>query len=151
MNVAKFSLFLLFLLATDCVLSENDKAATELFDEFWTWRLERSPEFSSLTGSKVNNDRLESFTEERFAEDVDTCKGFIDRATDILDSAEDEDTALNLEYLIAELQTFVVGYPFKGTIIQYSGQVLVISLLYRIYVSYRLPGRSSCRFPEISS
>jgi uncharacterized protein (DUF885 family) len=85
-----------------------------LFSDFWTWRLERSPEFASLTGSKEHNSHLEIFTLERFEEDRDTCFEFIEKANWLLGNTTDEDLTLNLEFFVAELQTFVDGFPYHG-------------------------------------
>ena len=55
----------------------GDSAASRLFSEFWTWRLARSPEFASLVGhGREHNGELEEYTEERFGEDMETCRGF---------------------------------------------------------------------------
>ena len=92
----------------------------KLFETFWTWRLERSPEFSSLVGSKKNNARLETFTEERFEEDQQQCKEFIAQAKEMLiellakGNNQDKTASRNLEFFIAEVKTFVDGYRFKG-------------------------------------
>ena len=48
----------------------------ELFDEFFRWRMVRSPEFSTLIGMKDYNDILETFTEDRFTSDLAFCEGF---------------------------------------------------------------------------
>jgi len=88
--------------------------AAELFEEFWTWRLKRSPEFSSLAGSADFNDQLEIFTESRFEEDRNTCQLFEDRAGVLLNSTTDAGLALNLDLFMAETRTFIDGYPFKG-------------------------------------
>ena len=37
-------------------------SVSRLFSEFWSWRVERSPEFATMTGDKQHNGRLESFT-----------------------------------------------------------------------------------------
>ena len=47
----------------------------ELFDEFFRWRMVRSPEFSTLIGMKDYNDILETFTEDRFTSDLAFCEG----------------------------------------------------------------------------
>jgi len=88
--------------------------ADELFKEFWEWRLRRSPEFSTLTGSKKHNSILETFTEERFAEDNASCEAMKNRAKQLLDQAEDPAIKLNIRLFIGELDTFINGYKFKG-------------------------------------
>ena len=51
------------------------KDIEELFDEFFRWRMIRSPEFSTLIGLKDYNDILETFTEDRFTSDLAFCEG----------------------------------------------------------------------------
>ena len=51
------------------------KEAEELFQDFFDWRMRRSPEFSTFIGLKDYNDVLEEFTEERFQEDLTSCQG----------------------------------------------------------------------------
>ena len=87
---------------------------SDLFDEFWDWRLDRSPEFSTLVGSREHNDILEQFTETRFNEDLASCQEFKSRAEELLSSTTDQEQNLNLRFFIAELQTFISGFPFTG-------------------------------------
>jgi len=108
---------LLILFNLSAVLPNPDgdsNAATELLEEFWSWRLQRSPEFATLTGNTMHNDQLEMFTEERFEEDYDSCQGFLERAENLYETIEDPGTKLNLRFFIAELETFINGYPYRG-------------------------------------
>jgi len=86
----------------------------QLFADYWEWRLERSPEFATMTGSKNFNSFLETFTEERFLEDFESSKEFIRRADILKNQTENADLLLNLDFLVAEVQTYVDGYPFNG-------------------------------------
>ena len=52
-----------------------DNQADDLFSDYFNWRMLRSPEFSTLIGLKEYNDKLENFTEERFSEDLESCRG----------------------------------------------------------------------------
>jgi len=89
--------------------------ANALFEEFWQWRVDRSPEFATLAGCKEHNHRLETFTEQRFKEDKETCENFLQRADEIkLEGGLGEGDLLNLELFRAELNTFIQGYKFKG-------------------------------------
>ena len=51
------------------------KETEELFQDFFDWRIRRSPEFSTFIGLKDYNDVLEEFTEERFLKDLTSCQG----------------------------------------------------------------------------
>lgn len=87
---------------------------TQLFSEFWDWRLQRSPEFSTMVGTKDYNDQLEIYTEQRFQDDAASCQTFKSRAEALLPTKTDPEVNLNLRFFIAELDTFISGYPFKG-------------------------------------
>ena len=50
----------------------------------------------------------------RYEKDFKSCKQFKEIATKLLKTAKDPDELLNLEILIAELSTFIEGYPLKG-------------------------------------
>ena len=92
---------------------QNDQVQ-QLFDEFFTWRMERSPEFSTLIGLKTHNRELETYTMDRFAEDTDQCNIFILRVEELKQQELTESESLNLEFLEKELQTFVDGFRFSG-------------------------------------
>ena len=111
----KISRKILKVISSNLVMADPKVKVHELFENFWTWRLQRSPEFATMVGSKLHNANLETFTEERFEEDKETCQGFIDKARE-LELPPGGDLALNVEFFIAELNTFVEGYPFKGWI-----------------------------------
>eukprot|EP00092_Neocalanus_flemingeri_P025835 GFUD01028002.1.p1 GENE.GFUD01028002.1~~GFUD01028002.1.p1 ORF type:complete len:569 (-),score=195.27 GFUD01028002.1:15-1721(-) len=87
---------------------------TLLFDDFWSWRMKQSPEFSTMTGCKEYNDVLETFTEERFEEDFKSCNVFVKRAKELLEISTDPNDSLNLEFFIAEVSTYTDGYHLKG-------------------------------------
>ncbi|XP_023331422.1 uncharacterized protein LOC111703643 isoform X2 [Eurytemora carolleeae] len=61
-----------------------------------------------------HNHILEQFTETRFNEDLKSCEEFKGRAEKLLSSTADPEQNLNLRFLIAELDTFISGFPFTG-------------------------------------
>ena len=87
-------------------------SAADLLAEFWAWRLERSPEFATMAGSKLHNHRLEQFTVQRFQEDFNTSKAFLQRADALV--ALEEGAREEMEFFKAEVETFVEGFPHKG-------------------------------------
>ena len=76
--------------------------------------MRQSPECSTMEGSKEHNDILETFTEKRFKQDLKYCKKFNKEAKFLLKRTTDAKELLNLQLLIAELNTFIDGYRFKG-------------------------------------
>ena len=84
-----------------------------LLSDFWKWRLQQSPEFATMAGSKLFNHILEEFTEARFEADFEACKVFLKRSkalAAVVDSEEKEE----LEFFEAEGGTFVEGFPHRG-------------------------------------
>ncbi len=58
---------------------------------------------------------LETFTVERFEEDLVACNSFVDRAKALLsEDAITENQRLNLNLFVCEVSTFVDGFNFKG-------------------------------------
>ena len=110
---------ILLALVSTCIIagtsaSTQEDQVTLLFDEYWDWRLERSPEFASMVGSKQYNSKLEIFTENRFLEDSDSCKTFIETANGLLDEETDPEKISNLNFFIKEIETFIEGYPLRA-------------------------------------
>jgi len=87
---------------------------SELFEDYWNWRMERSPEFASFTGNKDFNNKLEIFTEKRFKDDQIRCKEFLKSANSLMTKEIDIEVKFSLRILKKELQTFIDGYPHKG-------------------------------------
>ena len=58
----------------------TDDSLDSLLSDFWNWRLQQSPEFTTMAGSKLYNHILEEFTEARFEADFEACKVFLARA-----------------------------------------------------------------------
>jgi len=116
-------LFLPLLLASSLVNGSPDAVvpaeasvspASFLFHTYWDWRLQRSPEFASFAGTRNHNGELETFTFERFADDLYSSEDFLLQAQDLLNSTTDATDRLNLEFFTGELKTFIDGFPFHG-------------------------------------
>jgi len=90
--------------------------AVELFEQFWAWRLRRTPEFATFVGVKDYNSVLESVTEGRYQEDYETCCTFLERARDLLKSSSEVSVTdkENLEFFISEVSTFTEGHQHGG-------------------------------------
>jgi len=88
--------------------------ASFLFYTYWEWRLQQSPEFASFAGTRTHNGQLETFTFERFADDLYSSEDFLLQAEDLLNSTTDERDRLNLEFFKGELKPYIEGFPFHG-------------------------------------
>ena len=88
--------------------------AVELFEEFWSWRLKRTPEFATFVGVKDYNSVLETITESRYQEDYETCCSFLERAKELLKSSSETSDKENLEFFISEVSTFTEGHQYGG-------------------------------------
>ena len=133
--------------------------AVDLFDQFWCWRLRRTPEFATFVGVKDYNSVLESVTEERFREDFQTCSAFLEKAKVLLESSTEPSDRENLEFFISEVSTFTEGYQHGGFYfpLNYmeglhvdSAAVVAVAALLLPQGSMRLPGSSehACTSPH---
>ena len=91
----------------------TDDSLDSLLSDFWNWRLQQSPEFATMAGSKLYNHILEEFTEARFEADFEACKVFLARAK-ALGSVVGSEEKEELEFFEAEVETFVEGFPHGG-------------------------------------
>ncbi|XP_076358939.1 uncharacterized protein LOC143251553 [Tachypleus tridentatus] len=113
-----------FILATfliSCLYGESlPEKATEkknpeaLFSEFWTWRLQQSPEFASEIGNHTLDDRLDSYSLDVIKKRKTDAERFLHIAQELLPNVEDGPNRYNLELLISELQLFIEGMKFSG-------------------------------------
>ena len=67
-------------LITDFVMTSLAK----ILDSFWRWRMRRTPEFASLAGNTEFDSCLESWTEDRFKEDLQTCLSYKKQLDDLV-------------------------------------------------------------------
>ena len=88
--------------------------ALDLFQQFWSWRLRRTPEFATFVGVKDYNSVLESITEQRYQEDYDTCCNFLQNARELLKSTNSPSDKENLEFFVSEVSTFTEGHQHGG-------------------------------------
>lgn len=94
-------------------MSTKDKV-NDLFKNYWQWRLKESPEFATFIGNHDFGDKLESYSLESFQNTKLKCEDFIEKANALLSESIDEDSHLNLELLISDLQIFITGADVKG-------------------------------------
>ena len=66
-------------LITDFVMTSLAK----ILDSFWRWRMRRTPEFASLAGNTEFDSCLETWTEDRFKEDLQTCLSYKKQLDDL--------------------------------------------------------------------
>ena len=87
-----------------------------LLSDFWKWRLQRSPEFATMAGSKLFNHILEEFTEARFEADFEACKVFLKRSkalAAVVDSEEKEELEFFEAERLRELSSLASPFFFK--------------------------------------
>ena len=56
----------------------------KILDSFWRWRMRRTPEFASLAGNTEFDSCLETWTEDRFNEDLQTCLSYKKQLDDLV-------------------------------------------------------------------
>jgi len=84
----------------------------KILDSFWKWRMRRTPEFASLAGNTEFDSCLETWTEDRFKEDLQTCLSYKKQLDDL--AIDDPSQLINAKLFREELDTFIDGAPFKG-------------------------------------
>ena len=72
--------YLKYPVITDFVMTSLAK----ILDSFWKWRMRRTPEFASLAGNTEFDSCLESWTEDRFNEDLQTCLSYKKQLDDLV-------------------------------------------------------------------
>ncbi|CAG0890148.1 unnamed protein product, partial [Darwinula stevensoni] len=87
----------------------------ELLEDFWTWRLDEAPEFSTLIGHKERNGKLDSWSFDSLNGRLNAVEKFKERIHE-LQSGEDltKMDKDNLECFEEDLRLFIEGFKFKG-------------------------------------
>ena len=73
-----------------------------------------TPEFATFTGNKDYNDVLENWTEDRFSEDNKTCLAFLERASRLMSTSQNDRDKESLEFFVSELTIFTAGHRHGG-------------------------------------
>ncbi|XP_022243745.1 uncharacterized protein LOC106461180, partial [Limulus polyphemus] len=89
---------------------KND--AEKLYSEFWQWRLQESPEFASMIGKHMYDDKLDSYSLEAFRKRKSTAEQFLQKSQELV--LENGTSDLNMEMFISGLQTYVDGMELLG-------------------------------------
>ncbi|ELU12837.1 hypothetical protein CAPTEDRAFT_186523 [Capitella teleta] len=91
-----------------------DAKVTSLLDNFWQWRLDKSPEFATRVGLGGRDHLLEEYSEESFFEQKIKADEFL-KQTEYLQNFENitHDDNINLEVLKYVLQTYIDGYQHR--------------------------------------
>ncbi|XP_077504623.1 uncharacterized protein LOC144114638 isoform X1 [Amblyomma americanum] len=87
--------------------------AAQLFEEFWQWRLEDSPEFATMVGFHGYDHLLESYSLQSFRDRRDKVQYFLKKAKE-LPKTEDQWLMSSLNILIAGLEGYLRGLDTDG-------------------------------------
>ncbi|KAH6944889.1 hypothetical protein HPB50_006023 [Hyalomma asiaticum] len=88
--------------------------ATELFGEFWQWRLKDSPEFATMVGFHGYDHLLESYSIKSFQDRKEKVQYFLKKAKQLLPKLEDQWSQASLNILIDGLDGYLRGLDTDG-------------------------------------
>ncbi|XP_054719702.1 uncharacterized protein LOC129229422 [Uloborus diversus] len=87
----------------------------KLFEDFWNWRLEDSPEFATIIGEHAFDDKLQSYALESFEKRIEKVEEFFKETNILLEEGNvDSVTKTNLELFLYDLQVYINGMEVKG-------------------------------------
>ena len=92
-------------------MCDQNSLANDLFDRFWTWRLQNAPEFATAIGKHDYDDRLDEMSLPSYLRRRDAAQSFLDEVKKLLLSAPttDRSLTLNLNLLKLDLESFIEG------------------------------------------
>ncbi|KAL1417313.1 hypothetical protein MTO96_006191 [Rhipicephalus appendiculatus] len=94
--------------------SNPETMATELFEEFWQWRLKDSPEFATMVGFHGYDHLLESYSVKSFQDRKEKVQYFLKKAKELLPKLEDQWSQASLNILIDGLDGYLRGLNTHG-------------------------------------
>ncbi|XP_049515960.1 uncharacterized protein LOC119436920 [Dermacentor silvarum] len=93
--------------------TDPEAMATELFEEFWQWRLKDSPEFATMVGFHGYDHLLESYSIKSFQDRKEKIQYFLKKA-EKLPKLENQWSAASLNILIDGLDGYLRGLDTHG-------------------------------------
>ncbi|KAH8033221.1 hypothetical protein HPB51_008431 [Rhipicephalus microplus] len=95
--------------------SSNPEAmASELFEEFWQWRLKDSPEFATMVGYHGYDHLLESYSIKSFQDRKEKVQYFLKKTKELLPKLKDQWSQASLNILIDGLDGYLRGLDTHG-------------------------------------
>uniref|UniRef100_A0A6M2CRP3 DUF885 domain-containing protein n=1 Tax=Rhipicephalus microplus TaxID=6941 RepID=A0A6M2CRP3_RHIMP len=95
--------------------SSNPEAmASELFEEFWQWRLKDSPEFATMVGYHGYDHLLESYSIKSFQDRKEKVRYFLKKTKELLPKLKDQWSQASLNILIDGLDGYLRGLDTHG-------------------------------------
>jgi uncharacterized protein (DUF885 family) len=91
----------------------NRKALTDLFEEYWQARLERSPEFASTLGDKRFNDRIDDYSVKAVNAWLEREESFLMRLAAIDEAGFTDQEKISRELLLRQFADNAEGAQFK--------------------------------------
>ncbi|XP_037803053.1 uncharacterized protein LOC119597548 [Penaeus monodon] len=81
---------------------------------YWQWRINDLPEFSSFVGIHNQDDKLDDLSLAAHEARYRQCQAFLEEAKALQSSLTKHVDVINVKALIAELETYVEGFQYKG-------------------------------------
>ncbi|XP_029658148.1 uncharacterized protein LOC115232424 [Octopus sinensis] len=86
----------------------------DLYERFWQWRLDDSPDFAAFCGKMEYNDRVDDLSVDAYKKQKPIIEGFLKEASAIDMSDLDHDSKINLRLLKEDLESTLKGLDFMG-------------------------------------
>ena len=96
--------------------NQVEGVSASVFQRFWRWRLENSPEFATAIGEHAFDDRLDEMSFSSYLRRQSSAKEFLREIEDILAvvPSSNRDVLMNLELLCEDLKGYVDGVGYKS-------------------------------------
>jgi uncharacterized protein (DUF885 family) len=89
------------------------KALNDLLHERWEYTMRTSPIYASILGDKRYNDKVDDFSQQAIADDLEQTRRFLDRFEAIDTASFPEQEALNKQLMVRDLKMALEGARFK--------------------------------------
>ena len=95
-------------------MCDKKELSNDLFNRFWSWRLQNAPEFATAIGNHEYDDRLDEMSLPSYSRRRDAGQSFLDEIKTLLqsESPTDQATRLNLNLLKIDLESVIQGSEF---------------------------------------
>lgn len=96
---------------TSQILSPRVK---QIADDYWRWRIDDLPEFASFVGIHNQDEKLDDLSLSAHKARHKQCQAFLEEAKTLENCLTKHIDIINIKALIAELETYIEGFQYKG-------------------------------------
>ncbi|XP_042887738.1 uncharacterized protein LOC122263397 [Penaeus japonicus] len=85
-----------------------------LANDYWNWRIKDLPEFASFVGIHDQDEKLDDLSLSAHKARYEQCQAFLEQAKALKSGLTQHVDVINVKALIAELETYIEGFQYKG-------------------------------------